>query len=223
MWTRILLVCVATLGVSTSVLAQELSTQKEKFSYTIGYQMGKSLMRNDLELDQDVVINAIRDALSGKDPKLSQGEMSSAIAAQRVLLQKKFDDLAAANLARSKAYLEKNKQRPGVKVTDSGLQYEVLTEGTGARPKPSDTVVVNYKGSLIDGTVFDSTYERKTPATMPLEGVIKGWKEGLQLMKEGAKYKFYIPPDLAYGKKGAGERIGPNEALIFEVELLHVK
>lgn len=223
MWIRILLVCVATLGFGTSVLAQELTTQKEKFSYTIGYQMAKSLKRNGLDLDQDVLVEAVRDALNGAKPKLSEQDMSAAITEQRKIMQRQFDEMAAANLKRSKAFLEKNKQRPGVKVTDSGLQYEVLTKGTGARPKASDTVVVNYKGSLIDGTVFDSSYERKTPATLPLNGVIKGWQEGLQLMRVGAKYKFYIPSDLAYGKKGAGSRIGPNEALVFEVELLKVE
>lgn len=223
MFIRTLLICVAILGFSTSVLAQELSSQKQKFSYTVGYQMGSSLQSHGLDLDEDTVLQAIRDAMEGKDPKMSRQEMNMAIAEQRKILQGELQKQAAENLKRSNDFLAKNKQRDGVKVTDSGLQYEVLAEGSGASPTPSDTVVVNYKGSLIDGTVFDSSYERNTPATLPLKGVIKGWQEGLQLMKEGAKYKFYIPADLAYGAKGAGDRIGPNEALIFEVELLKVK
>lgn len=223
MLMRIVLVCTATLGFTTSVLAQELTTQKEKFSYTIGYQMGLSLNRPGMELDQDVVVRAIRDALSGADPVLSSQEMNVAIANERKLLQGKRQEKAAANLERSKEFLEKNKQRDGVKETESGLQYEVVNEGDGESPTASDTVVVNYEGSLIDGSVFDSSYERNTPATLPLNGVIKGWQEGLQLMKEGAKYKFYIPADLAYGEQGAGDRIGPNEALVFVVELLEVK
>lgn len=223
MFIRALLICVAMLGLSTSVLAQELTSQKEKFSYTIGYQMGLSLQSHELDLDKDMVLQAVRDALDGNDPKISRQEMNTAIAAQRKIMHDKLQEQAAENLKRSNEFLEKNKQREGVKVTDSGLQYEVLATGNGASPTASDTVVVNYQGTLIDGTVFDSSYERKTPATLPLNGVIKGWQEGLQLMKEGAKYKFYIPADLAYGMKGAGDRIGPNEALIFEVELLKVE
>lgn len=223
MLIRIVLVCVTTLGFAASALAQDLTTQKEKFSYTIGYQMGLSLTRPGMELDENVVIKAMRDALTGADPAMSRQEMDVAIANERKIMQGKIKEQAAANLARSQEFLEKNKQRDEVTVTDSGLQYEVLSEGDGAQPTASDTVVVNYKGSLIDGSVFDSSYERNTPATLPLNGVIKGWQEGLQLMKEGAKYKFYIPSDLAYGEKGAGDRIGPNEALVFEVELIDVK
>jgi len=220
---RIVLLCTAMLGVSVSAQAQELESQKEKFSYTIGYQMGLSLQRPGMELDQEILMQALRDALGGARPKLSRNEMDAAIAAQRAELEGDRQEKASANLARGEEFLKQNKQREAVTATDSGLQYEVISEGDGERPTSSDTVVVHYEGSLLDGSVFDSSYERDNPATLPLNGVIKGWQEGLQLMKEGAKYKFFIPADLAYGESGAGQRIGPNETLVFEVELLEIK
>lgn len=223
MYIRILLACAATLASSASVSAQELESQKERFSYTMGYQMGLSLQSPGIELDEDALVQALRDALNGVDPKLSRSDMDAAIAEQRRLMAEQRKEKAAVNLARGEAFLEENKQRGAVSETESGLQYEVLKEGDGEQPITSDTVVVHYEGSLIDGSIFDSSYERQNPATLPLNGLIKGWQEGLQLMKEGAKYKFFIPADLAYGESGAGERIGPNEALIFEVELLEIK
>ncbi|WP_417320205.1 FKBP-type peptidyl-prolyl cis-trans isomerase [Emcibacter sp.] len=126
------------------------------------------------------------------------------------------------NVSESKSFLEENKDKPGVSVTASGLQYKVLLEGTGKSPAATDTVTVHYEGTLTDGTKFDSSYDRGTPASFPLNRVIRGWTEGLQLMKEGGKYKFFIPSDLAYGPQGAGGVIGPNEDLIFTVELIRV-
>lgn len=203
--------------------AQELETPSQKFSYTMGYQMGLSLQQSGTELDEDILVQALRDALGGAEPKLSRNEMDQAIAEQRAALEEERQAQASVNLERSQEFLEENKGRDGVEVTDSGLQYEVLNEGEGASPTESDTVVVHYEGSLIDGTVFDSSYERGNPASLPLNGVIEGWKEGLQLMSKGAKYKLYVPPELGYGEGGAGNRIGPNEALVFEVELLEIK
>jgi len=220
---RIPLLLALALGFATSAFAEELESQKDKFSYTIGYQMGLSLQRPGMELNQDVLMQALSDALNGVDPKLSRQDMDAAIAAQRAKLEGERQEKAAGNLAKGQAFLEENGQRDEVSVTDSGLQYEVLSEGDGPQPTESDTVVVHYEGTTIDGTVFDSSYERDNPATLPLNGVIQGWQEGLQLMKEGAKYKLYIPAQLAYGEQGAGGRIGPNEALIFEVELLEIK
>jgi FKBP-type peptidyl-prolyl cis-trans isomerase len=189
----------------------------------MGYQMGLSLQRPGMELDQEILVEALRDALRGDQPRLSRSQMDAAIAAQRDMLEGERRQEAEDNLAKGEAFLEDNAEREAVTETDSGLQYEVLDEGEGASPSGSDTVVVHYEGSLIDGTVFDSSYERDNPATLPLDGVIEGWQEGLQLMKEGAKYKFYIPAELGYGETGAGQRIGPNETLVFEVELLEVK
>lgn len=220
---RIPMLVALALGFGASTLAEELESQKDKFSYTIGYQMGLSLQRPGMELNQDVLMQALTDALNGVDPKLSRQDMDAAIAAQRAKLEGERQEKAAGNLAEGQAFLEENRQRDAVSVTDSGLQYEVLSEGDGPQPTESDTVVVHYEGTTIDGTVFDSSYERDNPATLPLNGVIQGWQEGLQLMKEGAKYKLYIPAQLAYGEQGAGGRIGPNEALIFEVELLEIK
>lgn len=222
MLIRKLLPCAA-LVFSTSVSAQELETQKQKFSYTIGYQMGLSLQRPGMELDEDVMVQALRDALGGVEPKLDRNQMDAAIAAQRQLLEGQRQEQAAANLVRSEEFLKENKERESVTETESGLQYEVMNEGDGAQPTASDTVVVHYQGTLMNGSVFDSSYNRDNPATLPLNGVIEGWQEGLQLMKVGSKYKFYIPSDLAYGENGAGDRIGPNEALVFEVELLEIK
>lgn len=223
MYIRILLAFATTLCVGTAVSAQELETQKDRFSYTIGYQMGLSLERPGMDLNEEVLIQALRDAMSGADPKLSRNDMDAAIAEQRRLLEGEMQEQGAENLARGEAFLDKNKQRDVVTETGSGLQYEVLTEGDGAQPTESDTVVVHYEGSLIDGSVFDSSYERDNPATLPVNGVIEGWQEALQLMREGAKYKLYIPAALGYGEQGAGNRIGPNEMLIFEVELIEVK
>lgn len=220
---RKLLFCVAVAGVSLPVQAQELETQAQKFSYTMGYQMGLSLQQPGLELDEEVLVQALRDALAGSDARLSRKQMDAAIAEQRAMLEDQRQEQAGANLARGEKFLEENAQRDAVTQTDSGLQYEVLSEGEGAQPATEDTVVVHYEGSLLDGTVFDSSYERGTPATLPLNGVIKGWQEGLQLMHEGAKYKLFIPAELAYGEGGAGQRIGPNEVLVFEVELLEIK
>jgi FKBP-type peptidyl-prolyl cis-trans isomerase FklB len=223
MCIRIIALSAAILAASLPAHAQELETQEQKFSYTMGYQMGLSLQRPGMELDEEIMIQALRDALGGVAPKLSRNEMDAAIAEQRAKLEGERQEKASANLARGEEFLEENAQRDAVTQTESGLQYEVLSEGDGAQPTISDTVVVHYEGALLDGSVFDSSYERGNAATLPLNGVIQGWQEGLQLMKEGAKYKFFIPADLAYGESGAGERIGPNEALVFEVELLEVK
>lgn len=223
MFVRIVVSCAVVLGFSVSAQAQKLESQQERFSYTMGYQMGLSLQRPGMELDEEILVQALRDALGGVEPRLSRSEMDAAISEQRAKLEGDRQEQAGANLARGEEFLAENGQRDAVTETDSGLQYEVLSEGYGDQPTGADTVVVHYEGSLIDGTVFDSSYERDNPATLPLNGVIEGWQEGLQLMKEGAKYKFFIPAALAYGESGAGQRIGPNEALIFEVELLEIK
>ncbi|HSH40585.1 MAG TPA: FKBP-type peptidyl-prolyl cis-trans isomerase [Arenicellales bacterium] len=223
MFVRILPLCAVLLAAGAPAQAQELETQQEKFSYTMGYQMGLSLQRPGMELDHEIVVQALQEALSGEQPRLSRNEMDEAIAAQRAKLESDRQEKAAGNLARGEEFLQENGQREEVTETESGLQYEVITEGDGAQPTTDDTVVVHYEGTHLDGSVFDSSYERGNPATLPLNGVIAGWQEGLQLMKEGAKYKLYVPADLAYGENGAGQRIEPNETLVFEVELLEIK
>jgi len=223
MLNRMSLAAASVLILAGAAHAQELENPAQKFSYTMGYQMGLSLRQSGTELDTEVLVQGLRDALGGTEPKMSRNQMDEAIAAQRAALEAQRQAQASVNLEKSQAFLEQNKARDGVLVTDSGLQYEVLNEGEGDKPELSDTVVVHYEGSLPDGSVFDSSYERDTPATLPLNGVIKGWQEGLRLMSEGAKYKLYVPAELGYGEGGAGNRIGPNQALIFEVELLEIK
>ena len=158
---------------------------------------------------------------------MSQEDIRAAITGLQQRLQaareKEMKEMAAKNLDEGKKFLVENQKKGGIKTLPSGLQYKVLTEGSGKMPKAEDTVTVNYKGTLIDGTEFDSSYKRGQPATFQVKGVIKGWTEALQLMKQGAKWQLFIPPELAYGERGAGRDIGPNATLIFEVELISVK
>jgi FKBP-type peptidyl-prolyl cis-trans isomerase len=199
---------------------------EDRASYVIGYNLGRTLKQNDVKANTDLIIKGLNAGLTGAPGLLTDAEKQSTIQAfqQQVVTaqQAKAKVLGEKNKPEGEAFLAKNKARPGVKTTASGLQYEVLKEGTGANPKPTDTVTVNYKGTLIDGTTFDSSYDRGQPATFVLNQVIPGWTEGVQLMKPGAKYRFYIPASLGYGEQGAGGVIGPNAPLIFEVELLSI-
>jgi FKBP-type peptidyl-prolyl cis-trans isomerase FklB len=205
----------------------ELKDQKDKESYSLGYQFGQSLKSQGVDINLDIYASGIRDGLGGKEPQITSEEIRSIITSlqQRLVAaqQKTLKEQAAKNLADGKAFLTENKKKEGIKALPSGLQYKVLTEGSGKMPKAEDTVTVNYKGTLIDGTEFDSSYKRGQPATFQVKGVIKGWTEALQLMKERSKWQLFIPPELAYGERGAGRDIGPNATLIFEVELLTVK
>lgn len=198
----------------------------DRASYVIGFNLGQSLKTNNVTANADLLIQGFRDALAGKDAVLTPEEMQAAMTSLQQQVQQQQQEKSKAegakNQAAGDAFLATNKDRPGVKTTASGLQYEVLTEGTGPSPKATDQVTVNYKGTLIDGTVFDSSYDRGEPATFVLNQVIGGWTEGVQLMKVGSKYKFYIPAALAYGERGAGGVIGPNSVLVFEVELLSI-
>jgi FKBP-type peptidyl-prolyl cis-trans isomerase FklB len=200
---------------------------QDKASYIIGLNLGQSLKTQEVPVTQDLIIQGLRDGLAGSNPLLTPEEIQAAMQEfQKQIMtqqQAKMQVQGETNLKASQAFLEQNKARKEVKTTASGLQYEVLQEGSGEAPKPTDQVTVNYRGTLPDGTVFDSSYERGQPATFPVNGVIPGWVEALQLMKPGAKYKIYVPPALAYGERGAGGDIGPNQALVFEVELISVQ
>jgi FKBP-type peptidyl-prolyl cis-trans isomerase FklB len=204
----------------------ELKSQKDRDSYSLGYQFGQTLKKQGVEINLQVYSSGIKDALGGTNPVLSQEEIQKNVSEiqKRVIAarQKELNQQAEVNLSKSKAFLEDNKKKEGIKTLPSGLQYKVLTEGSGKTPKASDQVTVNYRGTFIDGTEFDSSYKRGQPATFRTDGVIKGWTEALQLMKEGSKWQLFIPPELGYGDRGAGP-IQPNSTLIFEVELISIK
>jgi FKBP-type peptidyl-prolyl cis-trans isomerase len=215
------------LSFCTSEEKIELKDDKAKESYSVGYQFGQNLKKMETDLDAEVLTAAIRDGLSGKESRLSDEEMRAAVASLRertvAAMQASVKEQAQKNLAEGEKFLAENKTKDGVKTTASGLQYKVIEEGEGPSPKAGDTVTVHYRGTFVDGSEFDSSYQRAEPATFPLTGVIPGWTEALQLMKKGSKWELFIPSDLAYGERGAGNRIPPNSTLIFEVELLSMK
>lgn len=204
----------------------ELKDQKDKVSYSLGYQFGQGAKSQGLDINLELYASGVRDALSGTNPQLSQEEIRKTVSdlQQRIaaIRQKGLKEMAEKNLLEGKAFLEENKKKEGVIILPSGLQYKVLAEGSGKTPKAADNVTVNYKGTLINGAEFDNSYKRGTPATFQVGKVIKGWTEALQLMKEGSKWQLFIPPELGYGNRGAGP-VPPNSTLIFEVELISVK
>mgnify|MGYP002653191705 CR=1 FL=1 len=203
-----------------------LDSDAQKFGYAIGIDLGTSLAPVKADVDIAALKAGLDDAISGTEPRLDEAareEVKNTVArAMQERQMKERAEQAGATSERGAAFLAENGARDGVTATESGLQYEVLTAGKGDNPKPDDSVTVHYKGTLIDGTEFDSSYARGEPVTFPLANVIPGWTEGVQLMKPGAKYRFVIPAELAYGERGAGAKIGPNETLIFEVELLSI-
>lgn len=218
---------IAALALTTAfpalVAAQTLNTDKEKFSYTVGFQIGQSLKEDGLDIDVNALSQAIRDVMTGTAPRLSMEQMQAAVQAFQAQQMEEREATARDNLRAGQAFLADNRSKSGVVETKSGLQYQVVEEGAGKQPGDTDTVVVNYRGALIDGTEFDSSYRRGEPATFPVNAVIPGWREVLPLMKVGAKWKVVIPPDLAYGERGAGPNIGPNETLVFDIELLGIE
>jgi FKBP-type peptidyl-prolyl cis-trans isomerase FklB len=206
--------------------AQELKlqSQTDRVSYSIGLNIGNSLKQQQgLELNSEAVLTGVRHALTGGKTLLTEQEVREAMMALQKEMIAKQANVAEKNKKEGQAFLEANKKKPGVKALPSGLQYEVLTEGKGPKPGPADTVRANYKGTLIDGTEFDSSEKQGGPAVFPLNGVIKGWTEALQLMSVGSKWRIFIPSHLAYGEQGAGGIIGPNATLIFEVELVGIE
>lgn len=230
MRTTIFLAIALVVGLCTAERANAQQSMKpvtpnDSSSYAVGMQIGKSLKDQGLDLSVDQLVSGLRDMMAGK-PKLTDQELQAcmtvlqqqAMAKQQAEAGKKGE----VNKVKGEAFLAENKKKSGVMVTPSGLQYSVVVEGKGKKPTKDNTVKVHYTGKLIDGTVFDSSVQRGEPIEFPLSGVIAGWTEGVQLMTVGSKYMFYIPSNLAYGTNGAGQSIGPNETLIFEVELLDI-
>jgi FKBP-type peptidyl-prolyl cis-trans isomerase FklB len=200
----------------------QLKDQKDKVSYSIGMNIGFNLSRQKLEINPDILAAGIKDAIAGK-PQLTPDQVKEVMAQLEKDMEQKQKETGEKNKTEGAKFLEENKKKPGVKTTASGLQYKMIKDGTGAQPKATDMVTVGYRGTLIDGTEFDSSYKRGQPATFPVNGVIKGWTEALQLMKAGSKYQLFVPSNLAYGERAVSPEIGANATLIFEVELLDVK
>jgi FKBP-type peptidyl-prolyl cis-trans isomerase FklB len=214
--------------------ATALKTQSDSVSYSIGMNIGKSIMQDSLSINPEVLAAGIKDILSKKTAMLTDSQMQMTLnafqqqmmAKQQEKMAKQQDSLAKAgeiNKTEGAKFLAENKTKPGVVTLPSGLQYEVLKEGTGPMPKATDNVRVHYKGTLRDGSVFDSSIDRGEPASFNVSGVVPGWTEALKLMKVGSKWRVFIPAELGYGAQGAGEKIGPNEVLIFEMELLGIE
>ena len=205
----------------------DVKPDMKKVSYCIGLSIGKSMKSQDLTLEVEDFLAGLRHGLAGDAPRMTEEDMRTAMTAfeqdMRVREADRTRREAEDNRTKGEAYLAQNKTKPGVKVLPSGLQYKVLKAGAGKQPKAADTVTVLYRGTFIDGTEFDSSHKRGEPVTFPVNGVIPGWTEALQLMKEGDKWELVIPAGLAYGERGAGGVIAPNAVLVFEVELIAVK
>jgi FKBP-type peptidyl-prolyl cis-trans isomerase FklB len=206
---------------------REFKNTEEAMSYSIGFQMGAEFVKRGVVVDPEMIAEGIRDGLSGAEPRLSEADMKARLlgleAQVKQAKQKEMEEQADRTLAEGEAFLAENAKKKGIVTLPSGLQYQVLQKGEGQPPKATDRVTVHYRGTFIDGKEFDSSYSQGKPITFLLDRVIKGWTEGIQLMKPGAKWKLFIPAKLAYGEKRVGTRIPPNSALIFEVELIFIE
>ena len=204
-----------------------LKTQKDKVSYAMGMNFGTGFRKQSIDIDPAILARGLKDALSNGKTLLTEDEARAILTQLQSDMRKKQQEaalqLGEANKKEGLAFLEANKTKEGVVALPSGLQYKILQEGTGPKPTATDQVVCNYRGRLLDGTEFDSSYKRGQPATFPVTGVIKGWTEALQLMPVGSKWQLFVPAELAYADRGAGPQIGPNATLIFEVELVSIK
>jgi len=231
--TAVLCFCVI-VSATTAAAAEKgkPKTRKEKLSYSMGYDLANNFRRGEIDVDPAALAQGMKDAQAGK-PQLTEQEMRDILTEVQQKFRAKQQEMAAKqqeqrkeqgekNKKEGEAFLAENKTKPGVITLTNGLQYKMLVEGTGKQPKATDKVTVNYRGTLINGTEFDSSYKRGEPITFALNQVIKGWTEGVQLMKEGGKIQLVIPGDLAYGERGAGQLIGANATLIFEIELIKV-
>lgn len=203
-----------------------LKNEKDKVSYSIGLNIGNNFKGQSVDINPDALLKGIKDALSGSKPLMTDKEIQETLTAFQKQMTAKQAERAKAlgekNKKEGETFLAENKKKEGIKTTASGLQYKIIKAGNGAKPKATDTVTVNYRGTLVDGTEFDSSYKRGEPATFPVNGVIPGWVEALQLMPVGSKWQLFLPFNLAYGEHGSGREIGPNAALIFEVELIAI-
>ncbi len=228
----VLCICILVAATANAAEKKKYKTKKEQLSYSLGYDMANNFKRSEIDVDPAILMQGMKDAQAGKQ-QMTEDEMRTALMEAQQQYRKKQQEVMAKQQEERKAQGEKNKKegeaflaenakKPGITVLPSGLQYKMLTEGTGKSPKETDKVTVNYRGTLIDGTEFDSSYKRGEPASFALNQVIKGWTEGVQLMKAGGKIQLFVPADLGYGERGAGPQIGPNATLIFEVELISV-
>ena len=217
----------AVFAASTALSQVQLKEERDKVSYSIGLDIGNTFKRQNMDINMDALLSGMKDAASGAKPQMTEEEIKTTMTAfSKNMMEKQAaaaKESGAKNAAAGEKFLAENKGKDGVKTTPSGLQYKVIKEGTGPMPKETDTVETHYRGTLLDGTEFDSSYARNEPATFPVNRVIKGWTEALQLMKVGSKYQLFIPSSLAYGERGAGQEIGPNSTLVFDVELLGIK
>lgn len=215
------------LAVSVHAADPSLKSQKDKVSYSIGMDIGRNLKDQSIDIDPNLLAKGIQDVISGGKPMLTDEEVQAVMMAFQQEMQTKAaakaKEAGDKNQKEGSAFLAENKKKKGVVTLPSGLQYKIITTGSGKKPKATDTVTTHYKGTLIDGTEFDSSHKRGQPASFPVSGVIPGWTEALQLMPVGSKWQLFVPPDLAYGPRGAGQAIGPNATLVFEVELLSIQ
>ncbi len=217
---KLLLATLITAACSVAHAEVDLDNEQDNLSYSLGILLGERFTKRFGDLNYDALIEGLSQAHEGKETQISSEEAQNNL---QTYEQAAAEASQASAAEEGKKYLEENQAKEGVQVTESGLQYEVISEGDGPKPAASDTVRVHYVGTLLDGTEFDSSVARGQPAEFPLNGVIPGWTEGLQLMNTGSKYRFVIPSELAYGNRGAGQLIGPGATLIFEVELLEIK
>jgi FKBP-type peptidyl-prolyl cis-trans isomerase FklB len=221
-----MIIILAFLFLVSQVNAQEnlvLKNQKDKMSYIIGMDIGNNLKKQSIDVEPNILVKGVKDALTGGKPLLTEQEIRETMTAFQNEMRVKQEVVARKNKEQGDSFLAENKKKEGVKTLQSGLQYKVIKVGVGKKPKLNDYVTTHYRGTLIDGTEFDSSYKRGQPATFQVSGVIPGWTEALQLMETGAKWQLFIPSNLAYGERGSGGVIGPNATLIFEIELISIQ
>jgi len=219
---KTLLILPVLLASASLLNASELKTDKDKLSYIFGVQVGQGLRAEGIELEMDAFTAGIQDMLAGNESQIGQATAEKLVSAYQEKKQLEIAEISAKKQNESATFLANNAKNDGFVVTASGLQYKIIEKGEGKSPTREDKVIAHYTGKLLDGTVFDSSHDRGEPATFPVSGVIKGWQEALPMMKEGANWQIVVPANLAYGDRGVGNLIGPNETLIFDIELVSI-